>query len=621
MFLLQEAATPATVNFHVSMLPWVLMLGLAATMVVIRVVAPKFFRNYVWSHDHKMIGKQFLVSSLIWAIGGGALALGIRWALGFPGDDVPVLQGLFGWEEGKGVPGDGYNLIVTMHASIMIFFVIIPLLIGAFGNFVVPLQIGAHDMAFPFLNALSYWLMWPAYFFMLSAFLVPGEGPASGWTAYPPVASVSTGDGQTLWCMGVWFVGWSSICGAINYITTIVKMRAPGLSFFRMPLTTWSVFITSILTLCATPVLGSAMTMQIMDRAMGSSFFLPAAQSVSDTMQIQGHGQTILWQHLFWFYSHPAVYIMVLPAMGMVSDMLSTACRKPIFGYRPMVYSMAAIGGLGFVVWGHHMFQAGMNPKLGRTFMIATMVIALPSAVKTFNWLGTIYKARMQFQPHTLAALAFISMWIVGGLSGIFMAATPVDVQIHDTYAVVAHFHYVVFGATLFAVFGSIYFWFPKMYGRYMNKTLANVHLIGTFIAFNIAFFPMHVLGSRGLLRRTSDPYYYPNLHGMLDTNTMITYAVIALAIFQIPLAINFFGGMFAGRRCETRNPWHSNTLEWMTPTPPVDHGNFDEVPACYRGPYEYSVPERDEDFWPQFERNPKAPAESPDPEPAGTPS
>jgi cytochrome c oxidase subunit 1 len=472
-------------------------------------------------------------------------------------------------------------------------------------------------MAFPFLNALSYWLMWPAFFFMATAFFVGGDGPSTGWTAYPPVAVVSEGDGQTLWCMGVWFVGWSSICGAVNYITTVVKMRAPGLTFFRMPLTTWSVFITSILTLCATPVLGSAMTLQIMDRTMGSSFFLPIGRSLSDSMQITGSGHPILWQHLFWFYSHPAVYIMVLPAMGMVSDMLATACRKPIFGYRPMVYSMAAIGGLGFVVWGHHMFQAGMNPALGRTFMIATMVIALPSAVKTFNWLGTIYRSRLQFEAHTIASLAFISMWIIGGLSGIFMAATPVDVQIHDTYAVVAHFHYVVFGATLFAVFGSIYFWFPKMFGRYMNKTLAITHLVGTFIMFNIAFFPMHVLGSRGMLRRTADPLFYGNLHGMLPTNRLITIAVLILGAVQAVLAFNFFYSMFAGRKCSERNPWKSNTLEWMSPTPPVDHGNFDEVPACYRGAYEYSVPGRNEDYWPQFEPTKREAVPSPAPKPS----
>ncbi len=759
MFLLQA---PKATDFDVNPLPWYLLLGLIAVMAVIRFTAPKFFFRYVWSMDHKMIGKQFLVSSLLWAILGGLLALGVRWQLAWPGSEVPIVHQWYG-EEGwlgaqamdpeeaaealkgqpeavaklganafvvaaptperfdhaplqgstpaediglqrgdvitaiKGTyngpsgakefvwpvdskgsfdsframtevpadvhggdpkgwsapptrPGDtvtlevyrggspmslelewgqqaqamdgvGYNILVTMHASIMIFFVIIPILAGAFANFVVPLQIGAHDMAFPFLNALSYWLMWPAFIFMGCSFIVEGHGAGSGWTAYPPLSHLIDGDGQTYWCIGVWWVGWSSICGAINYITTIVKMRAPGLTFFRLPLTTWSIFITALLVLCATPVLGSAMVMLISDRTLGSSFFLPTARdlvnSVSDGglpgLRGQGQGQVILWQHLFWFYSHPAVYIMVLPAMGMVSDMLSTAARKPIFGYRPMVYSMCAIAGLGFIVWGHHMFQAGMNPTLGRTFMIATMVIALPSAVKTFNWLGTIYKSRMQFQPHMVAALAFISMWIVGGLSGIFMAATPVDIQIHDTYAIVAHFHYVVFGATLFAVFGGIYYWFPKMFGRLMNKPVAMAHLFLTFIFFNITFFPMHVLGSRGMLRRTFDPYYYANLHGMLPVNQLMTWAAIGLGLSQLLLAYNFFGSMFRGKVCTDRNPWRANTLVWCTPTPPVDHGNFEAAPEVFRGAYEFSVPGRDEDYWPQFE--------APEPEPTPAPT
>ena len=615
MFLLQA---PKATDFDVTLVPWYLIFGLMAIMAVVRYANPKFFYKYLWSMDHKMIGKQFLVSSLLWAVLGGMLALGVRWQLAWPGDEIPLLHGLFGWDNPdtaviEEMPGEGYNMLMTMHASIMIFFVIIPILVGAFANFVVPLQIGAHDMAFPFLNALSYWLMWPAFIFMGVSFFVEGHGAGAGWTAYPPLSQLIDGDGQTLWCIGVWWVGWSSICGSINYITTIVKMRAPGLTFFRLPLTTWGIFITALLVLCATPVLGSAMVMLIADRTLGSSFFLPTGRAVSDTLQGQGQGQVILWQHLFWFYSHPAVYIMVLPAMGMVSDMLSSAARKPIFGYRPMVYSMAAIAGLGFVVWGHHMFQSGMNPTLGRSFMIATMVIALPSAVKTFNWLGTIYKSRMQMQPYTLAALAFISMWIVGGLSGIFMAATPVDVQIHDTYAIVAHFHYVVFGATLFAVFGSIYYWFPKMFGTYMNNPLAYAHLIGTFVFFNIVFFPMHVLGSRGMLRRTADPYFYPNLHGMQPINELMTYAAMALGVMQILLAVNFFWSMFKGKKCTERNPWKANTLLWDTPTPPVEHGNFEAAPAVYRGPYEYSVPGREDDYWPQFE--------APDPEPQPSPS
>jgi cytochrome c oxidase subunit 1 len=600
MYLLQTRT-----DLDLTLTPWLLIGCLAAIMAVIRFLNKDFFFHYVWSMDHKMIGKQFLVSSLIWAVVGGALALGVRWQLAWPGTEIPGIYQLLGWS-GE-LKGEWYNSLFTMHASIMIFFVIIPLLVGAFGNMVVPLQIGAPDMAFPFLNALSYWLMWPAYIFMMTSFFVAGETPGinaggagAGWTAYPPLSNTLLGDSQSLWCMGVWFVGWSSICGAINYITTIVKMRAEGLTFFRMPLTTWSIFITAILVLCATPVLGSAVTLLLIDRELGSSFFLPAARVVSESPQVTGAGQVILWQHLFWFYSHPAVYIMVLPGMGMVSDMLAAGVRKAIFGYRPMVYSIMGIAGLGFIVWGHHMFQSGMNPALGRTFMISTMMIALPSAVKTFNWLGTIYRSRMRFEVHTVCTLAFVSMWIIGGLSGIFMAATPVDIQIHDTYAIVAHIHYVVFGATLFAIFGGIYYWFPKLYGRFMDKKLGMAHFFLTFIFFNGTFFPMHILGSRGMLRRTSDPYIYPNLQGMLPINEFMTICALGLGAAQIILAVNFFWSMFKGRRCTERNPWGANTLEWSAPTPPP-HGNYDVVPKVYRGPYEYGDMPGDEDHLPQF--------------------
>jgi cytochrome c oxidase subunit 1 len=607
MFLLSSRT-----DFAITALPFKMLAGLVLVLAAVRFAAPRFFFRYLWSHDHKMIGKQFLVSGLLWAVVGGALALAVRQQLGYPGSKVPVIHDLMGWPD-AGMPGEGYSVMFTMHATIMIFFVIIPLLVGAFGNFVVPLMIGARDMAFPFLNALSYWLMWPAFIFMTCSFMVPGEGAGAGWTSYSPLANMILGDGQTLWCWGVWFVGWSSICGAVNYITTIVKMRAKGLHFFRLPLTVWSVFITSILVLCATPVLGSAVTMLIADRSLGTSFFVAPGRMVGNDPVITGGGHSILWQHLFWFYSHPAVYIMVLPAMGMVSDMMAAGVRKAVFGYRPMVYSICGIAFLGFIVWGHHMFQSGMNPALGRTFMIATMMIALPSAVKTFNWLGTLHRSQMRFEVHTLCTLAFVAMWIVGGLSGIFMAATPVDIQIHDTYAIVAHIHYVVFGATLFAVFGGIYYWFPKMFGRFMDKRMALAHFFLTFIFFQGTFFPMHIVGSRGMLRRTADAYVYPDLQGMLPMNHFMTICAFLLGATQLILAVNFFWSMFRGRRCESRNPWKATTLEWATPTPPVDHGNFDVAPEAHRGPYEYARPDVDDDYLPQF----APPAARPAPAPA----
>src|SRR5262245_24218775 len=422
---------------------------------------PNFFFKYLWSTDHKMIGRQFLITTLLWLFVGGGLALIVRWQLGFPGEKMPVVGGLLDAWYGTGgvVNGNAYNMAFTMHASVMIFLVIIPMLVGAFGNFCIPLMIGARDMAFPVLAALSYCFMWPAFALFGLSFFVTGGAASAGWTAYPPLSYLggnAPGIGQTLWSTGVFFVGASSIMGAINYITTIVTMRAPGMRFFRMPMTVWAIFITSILGLFATPVLGSAQIMLFMDRVWGSSFFIPAGltSDVNSATQglydyASGGGNVILYQHLFWFYSHPAVYIMILPTMGIVSDVLATFARKPLFGYRPMVYSIAAIAGLGFIVSGHHMFQSGMNPYLGMTFMLSTMMIALPSAIKTFNWLATLWRAQIRFTVPMCFAISFVAMFVIGGLSGIFMAATPVDLHIHDTYFIVAHIHYAPFGRTL----------------------------------------------------------------------------------------------------------------------------------------------------------------------------
>ncbi|HYG78731.1 MAG TPA: cbb3-type cytochrome c oxidase subunit I, partial [Planctomycetota bacterium] len=399
---------------------------------------PSFFFKYIWSTDHKMIGKQFLITGLFFLMVGGALALAVRWKLAWPNAPMPLL--------GE-IKAERYNMLFTMHASVMIFFVIIPLLAGAFGNFLIPLMIGARDMAFPWLNAASYWIMWPAMIIISASFFAPEGAAQAGWTAYPMLSLVTSGsaqtgttlwfsttepnllfNGQTCWLMAVILVGFSSVFGSLNYVTTIIKMRSPGMTMFRMPLTVWSLFITAILALFSTPVLTGTLFMLFMDRVAGSSFFNPG--NLYDTnyqeMNASGGGKVLLWQHLFWFYSHPAVYLMVLPAMGMVSDILAVFSRKPIFGYRPMIYSIASIAGLGFIVWAHHMFVSGMNPVLGMTFMVATMFIALPSAIKVFNWLGTIWGAKIQFTTPMLFALSFVSMFIIGGLSGIFMAATPV---------------------------------------------------------------------------------------------------------------------------------------------------------------------------------------------------
>ena len=581
-----------------------------------------FIQKYVFSTDHKIIGIQFLVTTLLMLMVGGALALGVRWQLARPWEHMPIVGNLTFGTDGGQISPEFYTMLFTMHATVMIFLVIIPVLAGAFGNFLIPLMIGADDMAFPTLNMLSYWFMWPAMVcFAFALGLGPqwltgviggmDAGTAQGWTSYPllsAIAQAAPGSqmAQTWWLLAVTFVGVSSMMGSVNYMTTIINMRAPGMTLFRMPLTIWAMFITAILQAFALPVLTAAGFMLVADRMLGTCFFIPAGIVVNNAAPTIGGGQTLLWQHLFWFYSHPAVYIMLLPAMGMVSDMLACMSRKPVFGYKPMVYSLAAIAGLGFIVWGHHMFISGMNPALGMTFMVSTIMIALPSAVKTFNWIGTIWGGRLQFNGVMLNCVAFVSMFIIGGLSGIFMAAVPVDIYIHDTYFIVAHFHYVLFGSTLFGVFAGIQFWFPKMWGRMMNDTVAKIHFVLTFIGFNVTFFPMHMLGVAGMPRRYADPYHFEYLSHLLPLNQVMTAAAFMMGIAQFLLLGNFVFSIFLGPKCG-RNPWNANGLEWTAPSPP-GHGNFDIPPVVYHGPYEYSSPvSGDKDFLMQTEYVPLA--------------
>jgi cytochrome c oxidase subunit 1 len=558
-----------------------------------------FVQKYLWTYDHKMIGLQYLWTALAFLFIGGALALGVRWQLGFPGAQIPIIGQLLPSTvavDGSIIPG-GYNMLVTMHATVMVFFVVMPLLIGAFGNYLIPLQIGAGDMAFPLLNELSYWLYVLSGVILVAAFFVPGGAPGTGWTAYAPLSSVAayngTPMGQSLWCIALFVNGLSSIAGATNYITTIVNMRAPGMTMFRMTLPVWSLFITAILLVLAVPVLSAAAAMLFADLNMGTSFFSPA-----------GGGQPLLWQHLFWFFGHPEVYIMVLPAMGLTSEILATFSRKPIFGYKAMVYAMVAIGFLGFIVWGHHMFVSGMNLTLSAAFSVSTMIIAVPSAIKTFNWMGTIWRGSIEFTTSMCFALAFVSMFVIGGLSGIFMASTPVDLFVHHTYFIVAHFHYVLFGGSIFSIYAALYFWFPKMFGKMLNETLGKWHFFTTLIFFNLTFFPMHNLGLGGMMRRIADPTVYEHLRQLQPLNVLCTIGAMGLGFSTFLFIWNVVISLRNGKKAPN-NPWHSNTLEWTVQSPP-GHGNFPKTPTVYHGAYEYSVPGMDKDYLPQNEPAPE---------------
>ena len=570
-----------------------------------------FLRRYVFSTDHKIIGIQFLLMSLVGLLIGGLLAMMMRWQLGFPTQPMP----------GGGIlpetmaPGgillpEFYNALVTMHGTFMVFFAIMPLLVGVYANYLIPLKIGAADMAFPRINMASFWVAVPALILMVAGFFVEGGHAAAGWTAYAPLSAspeyTGVSAGQQLWCVSLAVLGLSSILGSTNYIVTIINMRAPGMTWFRMPLSIWALFITSVLVLLAIPVLGGAAIMLLFDQTIGTNFFLPA----------EG-GQPLLWQHLFWFFGHPEVYILILPAMGMVSDMIANGSRKPIFGYHSMVFALIAIGFLGWVVWGHHMFQSGMNPTLGTTFMISTMLIAVPSAIKVFNWIGTIWRGNVRLHTPMLHACAFVAMFVIGGLSGVFMASTVVDIYIHDTYFIVAHLHYVLFGGSLFGLFGAITFWYPKMFGRMMSEFWGKVHFGLTFLFYNLTFFPMHQLGLGGHMRRIYDPTEYAFLQPLQPLNRFITISAFLLFSVQIIFALNFIVSWFKGKKA-TENPWEDTGLEWSTPSPPP-HGNWPTTPRVYHGPYEFSSPLVDEDYLMQTRKVEGAPAPAaPATQPAG---
>ncbi len=565
-----------------------------------------FVRKYIFSTDHKIIGIQFLFVSLFFLLVGGLLAMQMRWQLGFPGKPMPgggILPDTMA--PGGVLLPEYYIQLVTMHGTFMVFFAIMPLLVGVYANFLIPLKIGAHAMAFPRINMASFWSALLAGLIMLAGFFVPDGAPRAGWTSYAPLSArpdlSGASYGQMLWCVSLVFLGLSSILGSLNYITTIINNRAPGMTWFRMPLSVWALFITAILGLLALPVLSGAVIMLLFDQTIGTHFFDPVVG-----------GQALLWQHLFWFFGHPEVYILILPAMGMVSDIIANGSRKPIFGYHSMVFAIVAIAFLGWLVWGHHMFMSGMNPTLGSSFMVSTLIIAVPSAIKTFNWMGTMWRGNLRFHVPMLNAVAFVAMFVIGGLSGIFMAATPVDMFIHDTYFIVAHLHYVLFGGSLFALFGAITYWYPKMFGKLMSERWGKVHFWLTFVLYNLVFFPMHTLGMAGHMRRIYDPTQYEFLKPYQPLNEFISISAFALFAVQAIFALNFILSLKWGKKAP-QNPWEDNGLEWSLPAP-APHGNWETVPTVYRGPYEFSSPEVPEDYLPQYRKLPT------DREPARTP-
>jgi len=563
-----------------------------ATPASVHAHAPQgFIRKYIFSLDHKVIGIQYYFLALSAVFVGMLLSILMRVHMIWPTASLPLL--------GEIKP-ETYLALMTMHGTIMVFFVLTTAPQGGFGNYVLPIQIGAPDMAFPVLNMLSFWTTFVAYMVMLAAFFVVGGAPLHGWTGYPPLSAIPSagpgeGLGADLWITSIAIFCIASLMGALNFITTTLDLRAKGMTMMRMPLTVWSWFITAILGLLAFGVLLSAGILLLMDRNLGTSFYVPTTM-VNGVMTWHKGGSPLLWQHLFWFFGHPEVYIAILPGMGVASQVLSTFSRKPIFGYRAMVYAMLSIGFFGFMVWGHHMFMSGMSPYSAFAFSLLTMCIGVPSAIKTFNWLGTMYKGRIRFSTPMLYAIGFVSLFVSGGLSGPFLAQPVLDIQLHDTAFVPAHFHLIMGVAAIFGIFSATYYWFPKMFGRMMNETLGRIHFFITLAGTYAIFMPMHYAGMAGQTRRYSQFTEVAYLQKLIPLNTFITWAAIITVAAQFIFVINLFWSMFKGPKASD-NPWESTTLEWTTATPPP-HDNFGGVtPVVNHGPYEYGVPGAAKDY------------------------
>lgn len=564
-----------------------------------------FITKYIFSTDHKMIGKQFLVTGIFWAIIGGFLSILFRLQLGFPEMNLEFLRPLLGgWIDETGALDPTFYLaLVTMHGTIMVFFVLTAGLSGTFSNFLIPLQIGARDMASGFMNMLSYWFFFLSSVIMFISLFIKTGPAGGGWVVYPPLSALEqaipgSGLGMTLWLVAMTFFIASSLLGGINYITTVINLRTKGMSFSRLPLTIWAFFLTAVIGLLSFPVLFAAALLLVFDRSFGTSFYLSDIYVAGEALPNTG-GSPVLYQHLFWFLGHPEVYIVLLPALGITSEVIATNSRKPIFGYKAMVVSMLGITILSFIVWAHHMFVSGMNPFLGSIFMFLTLIIAVPSAVKVFNYLTTLWRGNLIFTPAMLFSIGLVSFFISGGLTGIFLGNSAIDIQLHDTYFVVAHFHLVMGSASFFGLLAGVYHWFPKMFGRMLDARLGYIHFWLTFVGVYMVFFPMHYIGIAGFPRRyySWTNFEFSNMY--TDLNMFVSVAAIITFAAQFIFLFNFFYSMYRGRKA-TQNPWRSTTLEWTTPIEP-GHGNWPgEIPTVYRWPYDYSKPGAAEDFIPQ---------------------
>jgi cytochrome c oxidase subunit 1 len=561
-----------------------------------------FLTKYIWSTDHKIIGLQYGITALLWLLFGFILMMIMRYQLAYPESPIPIVGALLG--DGGLLPPEMYNSLGAMHGTIMIFLGVVPLAFGAFGNYFLPLQIGAIDMAFPKLNATSYWMYFVGSVVMVTGFFVPGGAANSGWTSYPPLSNIAT-TGQTVWLCGMVFLITSSLLGSINILATVIQLRTEGMNWMRLPIFVWVQFITAFLLLLAFPPLEAASVLQLMDRLAGTSFFMPSGLVVSGVaLSNAGGGSPLLWQHLFWFLAHPEVYVLILPAFGIVVEVIANNTRKPIWGYKSIVYAVVFLGFMSFIVWAHHMFITGMGTSMSSFFQTTTMIISIPSVVILTALFMSLWGASIRYNTPMLFALGFLPMFGIGGLTGLPLGLAAADIYLHDTYYVIGHFHYVVAPGTIFALFAGIYYWFPKMTGKRMNETLGKLHFFFSLIFMNGVFLPMMAQGLAGVSRRLWDGgEMYAHAAGVLYLNEVMSISAWLLGMTQIFFIVNMIISLMSKKTGES-NPWGATTLDWSaTTSPPLGHGNFEVVPTVYRGPYEYSVPGADKDFTPQNEK------------------